>query len=295
MLPVNSNCTLAACYEPDSVLPLTGFSVVKSFGAVEVDSEALSFECSVRKLECSALRLDTALFGAEDDLKVTKSYDLGTLEGSTFSGLKNCSCDDCRSFKLCVASITNVIFVLINVTESGDYFLLSLCITSCAVCAVCKTVFCTSGSGAGDECNVVAERAAVRCTANFTFSLCGTCSLAAYVVEESAVCVSANFALSLLCTSSGATYVSEERTVCVTANFTDSLFCTSSSTAGVGVFVPFTVEDGVLFYLIGIEVPFFGMGIVLIPSAEEVTFFVRILRLCYEATLCNCLVRNAWS
>jgi hypothetical protein len=85
-----------------------------------------------------------------------------------------------------------------SVTESVDYFLLNLCITSGAVCAFSETCFCTGRSLAFKCHNVVTERLTVRCATNLAESLLCASSLTAYVVEERAICVTANVTDSLV-------------------------------------------------------------------------------------------------
>jgi hypothetical protein len=154
-----------------------------------------------------------------------------------------------------------------SVTESVDYFLLNLCITSGAVCADCETGFCTGRSLAFKCHNVVTKRLTVGCAANLALSGSSTSSLTAGVGENGAVRV--------------------------TANLTDSLLCASSSTTGVGVLIPFSINNGIFCYRVGIKVPNLGTFAILVPIFKEIAFLVRIFGLGNKSALNNCLRGNS--
>ena len=190
---------------------------------------------------------------------VTKSgNNLLSFENFLTNGTVRAFCKTC----LCTSG-SNCLVNYGSMTCSGDYFLLNLCIASCAVCALGETGFCTSGSFALKHHNVVTERLTVRFAANLAKSLLCTCSCAAYVIEK--------------------------RTVCVTANLTDSLLCASSITAGMCVLIPFSVNNSVFGYRVCFKIPNLGIFAILIPIVKEIAFLVRIFGLCNKSALLNCL------
>ena len=114
VLPIDGNRALAACDEHNSILPL---AISKNgLGAVKVDSVILRGCAAVGKVKGYVLAFDTALLGAEDDLKLANSYNLRALNGSCMLGfgIKHDGCRrTCGSLKLCAADITYVVFIYI--------------------------------------------------------------------------------------------------------------------------------------------------------------------------------------
>ena len=165
------------------------------------------------------------------------------------------------------ASGSNCLVNYGSMTCSSNYLLsYENLITNRTARAFGKTRFCTCGSNCLVNHNCVTERIAIGYSANLAGCSLGTCSLAALVAER--------------------------RTVCLTANFTNSLVCAGSSTTGVCMFIPITIENGVLCYRVGFKVPNLGAGLILVPIVKEIAFFFRSGRSCNKATFLDCLRGN---
>ena len=254
-----SKCSYAVCLASclGSNLGCVGVSMIKSGNSFCLDLAASALAV------LRACRLDSGL-NVNDPFAecVTESVNYFlSYENLVANRAVRAFCKTC----LC-ASRSNCLVNNGSVTESGDHFLLNLCITSGAVCAFSETCFCTGRSLAFKCHNVVTERLTVGCAANLALSGRSTSSLTAGVGENCAVRV--------------------------TANLTDSLLCASSSTTGVGVLIPFSINNGIFCYRVGIKVPNLGMFAILVPIFKEIAFLIGIFGLCNKSAFLNSLGRD---